>query len=154
MSRVLKNSQVVNSRYANTIHLVCEHISKHLNEDLSVEALSQVACLSKYHFHRQFAIYTGINISKYILLMRLKQASYQLVYHPEMRIIDIALSAKFENPESFSRMFKKVFAQTPSQFRKKPIWVTWHEIMHLPEMDHIKKFEKDKNMQVEPVVHY
>jgi len=149
MSRVQKNNQLVYLRYADKINLVCEHISKHLDENLSVEALSQLACLSKYHFHRQFAIYTGINISKYILLMRLKQASYQLVYHPEMRIIDIALSAKFENPESFSRMFKKVFAQTPSQFRKNPMWVTWHKKMQLPKMDNLKKFEKDKNMQVD-----
>lgn len=149
MSRVQINNQLIYSRYADKINLVCEYISKHLDDELSVESLSQIACLSKYHFHRQFCIYAGINMSKYILLMRLKQASHQLVYHPELRIIDIAFTAKFENPESFSRMFKKVFAQTPSQFRKNPIWEVWHQKMHLPKMDSIKKFEKNKNMQVE-----
>jgi len=72
-----------------------------------------------------------------------------LVYHPEIRIIDIALIAKFENPESFSRMFKKVFAQTPSQFRKKPLWQSWHQKMQWPNMDNLKPIEKDKNMQVD-----
>jgi len=149
MSRVQQNDSLASSRYVDKINLVCDYIAKNLDEDLSLATLSQVACLSKFHFHRQFAIYVGINMSKYILLMRLKQASYQLVYHGELRIIDIAFTAKFENPESFSRMFKKVFAQTPSQFRKQPIWDAWHEQMRLPQMNNLKKFEKDHHMQVE-----
>jgi len=75
MSRVQKNTLLTSLRYADKIHLVQAYIIKHLDEPLSVEFLSQVACLSKYHFHRQFAIYTGINISRYILMLRLKQAS-------------------------------------------------------------------------------
>lgn len=113
--------------YAEKINRVCNYIIEHLNEDLSVEKLSQVANFSKYHFHRQFSQYTGINVAKFILMMRLKRASYQLVFNQHFRIVDIALEAKFENPESFSRAFKQVFGQTPSQFRQQPEWKPWHE---------------------------
>ncbi len=118
--------------YADQIDQVCEYIDGHLDQELSVETLSRVALFSKYHFHRQFSEYTGIGVSRFIQLMRLKRASYQLVFRQDMRIIDIATNARFENPESFSRAFKKAFGQTPSQFRKKPNWPAWHEKYHFP----------------------
>ncbi|PCI61855.1 MAG: AraC family transcriptional regulator [Gammaproteobacteria bacterium] len=128
--------------YTGKIDKVCQYISEHLNDDLSVEKLSQVAGFSKFHFHRQFTEFTGITVSKFILMSRLKQASYQLVYHPELKIIDIALAASFENPESFSRAFKKVFTVTPSQFRQKPQWQNWHEKL-LQTKRQVKKIDKE-----------
>ncbi len=118
----------VQNTYAKRINQVCDYILAHLSEDLSVEQLSEIACFSKFHFHRQFSEYTGINVTKFIQLMRLKRASYQLVFNQQFRIIDIAFEAKFENPESFSRAFKKIIGQTPSQFRNKPEWEYWNEI--------------------------
>lgn len=113
--------------YADRINKVCNYIYEHLSDDLSLEQLSGVANFSKYHFHRQFSEYTGISVFKFIQLMRLRRASYQLVFNQHYRIIDIALDACFENPESFSRAFKAMFGQTPSQFRDQPDWKSWHE---------------------------
>jgi AraC family transcriptional regulator len=111
--------------YSRRFDAVFDFIDKHLDEDLNVERLSQVAHFSCYHFHRQFFVYAGINVLQYIRLLRLKRASYQLVFNEQRRITDIALDAGFENPESFSRAFKKTFGQTPSQFRKQPAWQPW-----------------------------
>ncbi|OEG73463.1 AraC family transcriptional regulator [Shewanella colwelliana] len=111
--------------YSTRIEAVCDYIAKHLEQPLSVEQLSAVAHFSKYHFHRQFQVYTGINVGKYITMLRLKRASYRLVFHPQLKITDIALSAGFENSESFSRAFKAQFQQTPSQFRLTPKWEAW-----------------------------
>lgn len=110
-----------NERFAK----VLDYIDRNLDADLSVAHLSQVANLSKFHFHRVFSSHTGVNVHRYVQLMRLKRASYQLVFGGEMRIIDIALDAGFENPESFSRAFKRVFDQTPSRFKKSPAWKPW-----------------------------
>jgi len=118
--------------YAEKFNKVFDYIEKHLDEDLSVERLSQVANFSKYHFHRQFSEYAGINVFRYIQLMRLRRASYRLVFSEHTRIIDIALEAGFENPESFSRAFKNMFGQTPSQFRSKPEWQPWNEQYRIP----------------------
>ncbi len=59
--------------------------------------------------------------------MRLKRASYRLAFNPLEKIIDIALDAGFQNPESFSRAFKQSFGLTPSQFRKQPAWINWYQ---------------------------
>jgi len=111
--------------YARRFTRVFDYIDAHLGEELSVERLSRVANFSKFHFHRQFSEYAGISISRYVQLMRLKRASYRLVFSLDSPIIEIAMEAGFENPESFSRAFKKTFGQTPSQFRKAPVWESW-----------------------------
>lgn len=106
---------------------VFAYIHEHLHENLSIAFLSDIAHFSKYHFHRQFSELTDVSVGKFIQLIRLRRASYQLAFRTHHRIIDIALAAGFENPESFSHAFKKAFGQTPSEFRKQPEWRPWRE---------------------------
>lgn len=113
--------------YAARLDKVLDYIEAHLDEALSVERLSRIANFSKFHFHRQFAEYTGAGVSRYIQLLRLRQASHRLAFNPRDRIVDIALAAGFENPESFSRAFRNTFGQSPSEFRRQPDWENWHE---------------------------
>jgi AraC family transcriptional regulator len=120
--------------YAERFNRVFDYIDQHLDGDLSVEQLSRVANFSKYHFHRQFYEYAGINVSRYIQLIRMRRASYRLVFSEQTRIIDIAMDAGFENPESFSRAFKNLFGQSPSAFRKHPAWQPWHEQYRVPKL--------------------
>lgn len=112
--------------YAARFDKVLDYIEAHLDEGLSLERLSQVAHFSRFHFHRQFADYIGISVARYILLLRLRRASQQLVFRPDRKVIDIALEAGFENPESFSRAFRNTFGCSPSDFRRQPDWEDWH----------------------------
>ncbi len=114
--------------YHSRFRKVLEYIDVHLDNDLSVDRLSNVAAFSKYHFHRQFSELFGISLYKYIQLNRLKRASYQLAFRDQMQIIDISLASGYENHESFSRAFKKSIGQTPSEFREHPQWNSWHLI--------------------------
>lgn len=104
-----------------------DYIDQNLDGDLSLDRLSEVACLSKFHLHRLFSSHFEINLGKYIQLARLKRASFRLAFYPDDKIIDIALDAGFETPESFARAFKKAFGQTPTDFRKGPEWRGWHD---------------------------
>ncbi|MGA7595116.1 MAG: AraC family transcriptional regulator [Gallionella sp.] len=139
------------SEYAARFNKVFDYIDKHLDEELPLERLSQVANFSKFHFHRQFSGYTGISVYKYVQLVRLKRASYRLVFNSAKRIIDIALDAGFENPESFSRAFKNTFGQTPSEFRSNPAWQHWNEQYKFPirQINQIRK--RSNNMEVKIV---
>ena len=130
--------------YAERFGKVFDYIEQHLIDDLSVERLSRVANFSKFHFHRQFSQYAGISVIRYIQLVRLKRASYKLVFEEDTRIIDIALDAGFENPESFSRAFKNAFGQTPSQFRKRPAWQPWREQYRPP----IRERAEEMNVEI------
>jgi len=127
--------------YAQRFERVFDHIERHLDAALPVDELSDVANFSRFHFQRQFSEYVGLSVTRYVQLVRLRRASNQLALDGRRRIIDIALEAGFENPESFSRAFKKSFGQTPSQFRAQPAWRPWNERLRLPERERSRPVE-------------
>lgn len=123
------------SDYSARLARVVEHIQAHLDEPLSVETLSRVACFSPCHFHRQFTACAGVPVSRLVQLLRMKRASLQLAFDLQRRITDIALDAGFANAESFSRAFRKLHGQSPSAFRASPQWQAWQTgpVFHVPK---------------------
>jgi AraC family transcriptional regulator len=107
---------------------VLAHVDAHLDDDLTVDRLGSVAAFSKYHFHRQFSELFGIGVHRYVQLIRLRRASYQLAFRHDLRIIDIALGSGYDSHEAFSRAFKKTVGQPPSEFRERPEWRSWNAI--------------------------
>lgn len=111
--------------YNERIDRVVNFIGKNFDKDLDLDTLCQVACFSKYHFHRLFTAYCGISLKAYIKWLKLKRAAHQLTVSKDGTIINIALNAGFESHESFSRAFKKVCGQSPSHFKNNANWTTW-----------------------------
>jgi len=136
------------NRYTKKMNIVIDYIYENLEEDLSLNMLSDIACSSKYHFQRQFSSYTGVGVHKFVQLLRLKRASYYLVFNREIKIIDIALQAKFESHESFSRAFKKLYGQTPSKFRHEPQWKPWLEKYSYKSINSIPKGKEKMNTEI------
>jgi AraC family transcriptional regulator len=118
--------------YDRRIQTVISYICAHLGEELSVDRLSVVAGFSKFHFHRQFTAYAGITVAQFVRLTRLKRAAYQLAFDPNRSILAIALDAGFSAPESFTRAFKDVHGQSPSEFRRSPEWLASTNKPQLP----------------------
>jgi len=112
-------------RYHARMRRVLDHIDRHLDGDLGVEALAGVAAFSPFHFHRQFAALFGIPVGRYVQLARLKRASYALAYRGEP-VTGVALDAGYEGPEAFARAFRQRIGQSPSDFRDAPDWKPWH----------------------------
>ncbi|UYV15568.1 AraC family transcriptional regulator [Porphyrobacter sp. ULC335] len=112
--------------YRKRMARVLDHIDRHPDGDLRLEALAGVAAFSKFHFHRQFAASFGISVQAYVNLSRLKRAAFQLGCRTEMTVIAVALEAGYQTPDSFARSFRKAFGVSPSAFRKNPDWSAWH----------------------------
>ncbi|CAH9063884.1 HTH-type transcriptional activator RhaS [Pseudoalteromonas sp. CIP111854] len=110
------------------IKRVCDYINHNLDLQLDLTLLSEVAALSRYHFHRVFLAYTGVSVVKFLQLARFKRASFQLAFELDTKITDIALGAQFDSSEAFARAFKRTFKQTPSQFRQTPNWPNWYRV--------------------------
>jgi AraC family transcriptional regulator len=114
--------------YLTRFRKVFDYIDAHLDADLSVNLLSTVAAFSKYHFHRQFTALFGVGVYRYVQLLRLKRAAYQLAFRSDSQVIDIALASGYEGPEAFARAFKKSLGQSPTEFRQQPQWQALHAI--------------------------
>jgi AraC family transcriptional regulator len=113
--------------YSHRFQKTLQYIDTHLSDDLSLSRLSQIAAFSKHHFLRQFSELFGMGVYEYVQLNRIKRASYQLAFRREQSVIDIALESSYENPESFTRAFKKSTGQTPTEFRRQPQWTSWQQ---------------------------
>jgi AraC family transcriptional regulator len=113
--------------YEQRIKRVMDFIGKHLDEELTLDQLSRVACFSSYHFHRLFTAHTGVSLHHYIRWLRLKRAAHQLIVDRDSTILEIALNAGFESHESFSRAFKQVCGVNPKDFRVAQSWSAWEK---------------------------
>jgi AraC family transcriptional regulator len=112
-------------QYRARMQRVLDHIDRHLDGDLDLEAVSGVAAFSKFHFHRQFKATFGVSLHHYVQLARMKRASKQLADGQGVSVTEIAMDAGFESPDGFARAFRQRFAQSPSSFRKSPEWEPW-----------------------------
>ena len=106
---------------------VLTEVERTLGEPLDIRELAGLAAYSRFHFQRQFSAFFGVGIADYQRLLRLKRAGQQLAFRSDASITEIAYDAGYENLESFSRAFKRVFLQTPSEFRKRADWAAWHK---------------------------
>ncbi|MGE5493628.1 MAG: AraC family transcriptional regulator [Actinomycetota bacterium] len=107
---------------------VLEYIDEHLDGDLSIEVLSDIAAFSKHHFHRQFSSLLGITAHQYVQWARMKRASYRLAFRQDSPVTEIALTSGYGSPEAFARAFKDRVGQSPTDFRNNPDWPSWHTV--------------------------
>jgi AraC family transcriptional regulator len=53
---------------------VRDYVEVHLDKDLSLTALADIACLSPYHFSRSFKESAGVGPQRYVIQRRLERA--------------------------------------------------------------------------------
>jgi len=95
---------------------VLVYIQQHLDDDLSLEVLAEVAGFSPYHFHRIFRGMLGESVGEHLRRLRLERAASQLK-RSDRPITEIALEAGYGAHEAFTRAFKAMANISPSEFR-------------------------------------
>jgi AraC-like DNA-binding protein/ligand-binding sensor protein len=93
-----------------------EYIDKHKMEPLSLADVAKAAGASVFHFCKVFRKSTGLKFTDYVARVRLEDARAQLL-NPNRRISEVAYDVGFQSLTQFNRMFKRVFGQSPSEFR-------------------------------------
>lgn len=102
--------------YTEKFMSICEYISDHCTEDLSLDQVSDLAGFSKYHFSRLFKQFTNVSFYKFLNQKRIAIAENLLV-NLDHSITDIAINSGFSSISSFIRMFKQIKGCTPTEFR-------------------------------------
>jgi AraC family transcriptional regulator len=108
--------------YLERINLVIDHITSHLDEDLSLATLAQIAGFSPFHFHRLFTLLVGEPLNEFVNRVRVERAALLLRAAPDMRVLDAALACGYNSASGFSRAFRKQFGLSPRQWdRQTPL---------------------------------
>lgn len=102
--------------YEARILRVLDHIHDNPAGDLSLDALSDVAAMSRFHWHRVFHAMTGETCAEAVRRVRLHRAACWLVQR-DWPVSQVAASAGFGNVQSFTRIFKDGFGTTPGAYR-------------------------------------
>ncbi len=96
---------------------VLEYINTHYKECITLDRISDVACMSKYHFCRTFKKVTGATVLEYLNNIRLSKV-HSLLLDTKYSIEEIAQEAGFSSAVNVARAFKKAYGMSPRTFRK------------------------------------
>jgi len=96
---------------------VLDYIAQHLDEDLTVTQLANVASLSPFHFARMFSATMNVSPHRYVSQLRLERAMV-LLAAGKRTLSDIALSCQFSSQASFTHAFRRVTGMTPGEYRR------------------------------------
>jgi AraC-like DNA-binding protein len=99
---------------------VVDYIKQHLAENLSIDKLSAVACMSKATFFRVFKREFGITPVEFIIRERLSEAK-RLLRHPLASVAEVCMRAGFNNLSYFQALFKKYEGVTPGAYKKQMV---------------------------------
>lgn len=94
-----------------------EFTEQHLKEDIAVADMADAAYYSHFHFCRVFNNIVHQTPYDYLIKRRLTEAAGELL-STNKKIIEIAFEYLFNNPETFSRAFKRFFDMQPVQWKK------------------------------------
>jgi AraC family transcriptional regulator len=92
------------------------YIESHLARPLTLEEISAMAGISRFHMVRAFAAATGFSVMRYVRARRLTEAARTLAAGaPD--ILQVALDADYGSHEAFTRAFRDHFGVTPETVR-------------------------------------
>ena len=97
------------------VRAVCDYLEAHCDRRITLEQLSALAGLSKYHLLRCFTRQKGITPYRYLETVRVNRA--RALLEQGAAPLDAALRAGFADQSHFNHFFKILTGLTPSQYR-------------------------------------
>ncbi|MCV9948223.1 response regulator [Paenibacillus sp. BT-177] len=95
---------------------VQELITQDKGQELSVKTIADQVYLHPVYLSKIYKAETGEGLGDYIIRMRMERALYLLKYSNK-KIYEITTELGYQNPQYFSKMFKKHYGMTPHEFR-------------------------------------
>jgi AraC-like DNA-binding protein len=104
----------VDIKNSNLIDGIIEYINNHIEEDITVDEISECFYLSKFHLSREFKKHTGTTLHRYIVQKKLIEAKELIL--KETPITSVYKQCGFGDYSNFFRAFKNEYGVTPKQF--------------------------------------
>lgn len=96
---------------------VVTYIRENLSRKISMESLTDTACMSQASFYRFFRRELGMSPIEFITRERVRYAK-MLLKDMHLQINQVCYAAGFQDSNYFVRVFKKLEGITPSQYRQ------------------------------------
>lgn len=100
-----------------SIGMLMEHISDHLQDDENMDQLSNLVHMSKSKLKYTFKAISNMTVAEYVAIQRRSKAC-ELLSGSDLSVEEIGRSVGFNSTSSFSRFFKDQTNLTPSAYRR------------------------------------
>ena len=94
------------------------YINNQFQKDISLDEVSKEVNVSPYYFSKLFKEETGQNFIEYLTEVRIQKAKELLSQGNETSMKEICLACGYQDPNYFSRIFKKTVGQTLTEYRE------------------------------------
>jgi len=123
--------------YRQRMNRVIDFLHRHLDQNIRIDDLADVAHLSPHHWHRIYTAMQGETVANTLKRLRLERAANSLA-NTTTSIRAIAETAQYSTPEAFGRAFKSVYNMTPAAYREQG---SHNEFKNANIMDDHERFE-------------
>lgn len=110
----------MSNSYETRLLRVIDHIFANLDGDLSLDALADVAAMSRFHWHRVYRAMTGETCAQTVRRIRLHVAASELA-RTDAPVDRIARQVGYVDRDSFARAFQSIYGMTPIAFRARGV---------------------------------
>lgn len=95
-----------------------QYVENNFSRNISLDEIADALDVSSYYLSHIFSEGNGFPLFEYLLDVRMKHAT-ELFVLGKLNVAQVAYAVGYENPNYFSRTFKKYFGDTPSKWRDK-----------------------------------
>lgn len=106
-----------NDRKTSIINVALEYIARHYNEELPLNEIAEYVNLSPQHFSKIFKEATNYNYVEYVNNLRISKAK-EFMNNTDRTIKEVCFLVGYQDPNYFSRIFKKYVGITPTEYVK------------------------------------
>ena len=95
----------------------CRYMKEHLNEPMTIPALSRRTCLSATAFKESFRRLYGLPVHTWLRQRRMEHAA-ELLRSSSLSVLGVAQSVGYGSASQFTAAFRRQYGVTPAQYRK------------------------------------
>ncbi|MBS4218394.1 response regulator [Bacillus sp. FJAT-49711] len=100
-----------------TIKQIRHYIIEHSHKEISLDRISQKFELSPIYISKLFKEQLGVNYIAFLTECRLEKAK-KLMLDPEKSLKEITFDVGYQDPNYFSKVFKKMYGESPTEYRR------------------------------------
>ena len=115
---IIKNISELQKKKINRVIVNAKlFINENFSDEITLEEVSKVVCVSPQYFSRLFKEETSENFIEYLTKVRIDRAK-ELMKNSNLSIKEICFKIGYADPNYFSHIFKKTEKLTPSEYIK------------------------------------